>query len=119
MRGIMPLALSFAVLLAGCGGHANVQMNSGGAPASGASTGGSVNIQGSSTFGTLLAIGILVGMSYGSDRTVEDSGARSTARSSYAMSPSGRVPELDPSRRVMEHDCTKPIEDWSANLKCK
>ena len=33
---------------------------------------------------------------------------------------SGRaVPELDVSRRVVEQDCTKPIVDWSANLKCK
>ena len=63
MRGIMPLALSFAVLLAGCGGHANVQVNSGGAPASGASSGASVNIQGRSAFGNLLAIVFLVGVS--------------------------------------------------------
>ena len=26
---------------------------------------------------------------------------------------------LDPRRRVNEVDCTKPIADWSANLKCK
>ena len=26
---------------------------------------------------------------------------------------------LDPGRRVNEVDCTKPIEDWSANLKCR
>lgn len=26
---------------------------------------------------------------------------------------------LDPRRRVNEVDCSKPIADWSANLKCK
>jgi len=26
---------------------------------------------------------------------------------------------LDPSRRVREQDCSKPIEDPSANLKCR
>jgi hypothetical protein len=26
---------------------------------------------------------------------------------------------LDPGRRVNEVDCTKPIQDWSANLKCR
>jgi hypothetical protein len=30
-----------------------------------------------------------------------------------------RPPALDPARRVVEQDCTKPIEDWSANLRCK
>jgi hypothetical protein len=34
-------------------------------------------------------------------------------------SPSRRLPELDGSRRVHEQDCTKPIADWSANLKCR
>jgi hypothetical protein len=31
---------------------------------------------------------------------------------------SGRF-ELDPNRRVVEQDCSKPIEDPSANLKCR
>lgn len=118
-RAIVLPALALGVLLVGCGGHSNIQLNAGGAP-SGMSTGTSVHVQsGTSTFGTLLAIGVMVGMSYGSDRALEDAGARGTARPPYATAPSGRVPELEPSRRVMEHDCTKPIEDWSANIKCK
>src|SRR5512134_3021322 len=32
---------------------------------------------------------------------------------------SRRPPELDANRRVHEQDCTKPISDWSANLKCR
>jgi hypothetical protein len=32
---------------------------------------------------------------------------------------SRRLPELDANRRVHEQDCTKPITDWSANLKCR
>ncbi len=31
----------------------------------------------------------------------------------------GPLPELDPDRRVIEQDCSKPIEDSSANLKCR
>jgi len=31
----------------------------------------------------------------------------------------GPLPDLDPKRRVAEQDCSKPIEDPSANLKCK
>jgi hypothetical protein len=29
------------------------------------------------------------------------------------------VPPMDPARRVLEHDCTKPIEDPGANLRCR
>ena len=30
-----------------------------------------------------------------------------------------RPPDMDPSRRVNEQDCTQPIVDGSANLRCK
>jgi hypothetical protein len=52
----------------------------------------------------LFAIAVLSGASYHSDRE---------------MPPLQRAPEMDPARRVVEHDCTKPIEDGSANLKCR
>jgi len=29
------------------------------------------------------------------------------------------VPPMDPERRVVEHDCTKPIEEPGANLRCR
>ena len=32
---------------------------------------------------------------------------------------SGPAPEMLGERAVAERDCTKPIEDWSANLKCR
>jgi hypothetical protein len=87
------------MLLSGCGGHANVQANS-----SSVSAGGSVNIPGRSTMGTLFSIVFLGGVSYERERVTQRS---------------ARVPDLDPSRRVIEQDCTKPIEDSSANLKCR
>ena len=34
-------------------------------------------------------------------------------------SPSSSEPALEPSRRVHEQDCTKPVEDPAANLKCR
>ena len=37
----------------------------------------------------------------------------------YRSEASGRAPELAPVRRVNEQDCTRPIEDISANLKCR
>lgn len=96
------LALSLALLAAGCGGHANVQIASSGTPATGTSSGGSVSINSSprSAIGALIVIGTLVGIAHGSERTMP-------------------APQLDESRRVLEQDCTRPIEDWSLNLKCR
>jgi len=95
---IRGLVLSLAVMLCGCGGQSNVQVNSSGGSTSSAS------VPGYSRVGTLLSIVFLTGLAYEGER---------------AMPPSVHVPDLDPSRRVVEHDCTKPIEDWSANLKCR
>lgn len=103
MRGIV---VSLTLLAAGCGGNSYVQLSSSGSPSTGVSTGGSVHVQGSSTFGALLAIGILAGASYGSDRK-------------YPMQSNVRAPELDAARTVNVQDCSKPVVNWSANLKCK
>ena len=99
------LAMVCAALLAGCGGNANVQANS-----SNGSASGSVNFPGRGSLGALLSIVFLAGVSHDSNREMARSGQ---------VPGSSHAPELDPSRRVMEHDCTKPIEDWSANLKCR
>ena len=32
---------------------------------------------------------------------------------------SGRAPTLDPSRRVEERDCTRPLDGLSGNLRCR
>lgn len=92
-------AIALAMLLAGCGGNANVQATSGNVSAA-----GTVSIPGRSSFGTLLSIVFLAGVSYEGER---------------GMSRTIQVPEPDPARRVAVQDCTKPIEDWSANLKCR
>ena len=103
MRGIVPLGLSLAVLLAGCGGHSNVQLSSSTLPSGGVSTGGSVHAQGQSTLGILIALGVLMGVSYANDRQL----------------PAIPALAMDGSRNVNEQDCTKPIVDRSANLRCK
>jgi len=38
---------------------------------------------------------------------------------SALMSPTPPAPELAANRRISEQDCSKPIRDWSANLKCR
>ena len=98
-RMIPAIAVALALLLAGCGGNANMQANSNNGSASGA-----VSFPGRTSLGTLLSIVFLAGVSH-------EDGRR--------MPQPLPAPELDPTRRVVEHDCTKPIEDWSANLKCR
>jgi hypothetical protein len=103
---VLPLAL----LAAGCGGQANVQIQGSGVPgfttvpAGTAASGGSLSasIQGGSTAGALLAIGLL--------------GATVFSESDRLDS---RPPALDPARVVNEQDCSRPIENSTANLKCK
>jgi hypothetical protein len=50
-----------------------------------------------------------------------DSGSyyRVNANPFAAITSTEWLPALDPERRVNEQDCTQPIEDWSANLRCK
>lgn len=103
-RGRVAASVLLALCVAGCGGNSYVQASSSGSPATGVSSGGSISVQGRTTFGALLAIGILAGMS---------------SRSEPGVLPPDRAPELDASRRVLEQDCTRPIEDWSANLRCR
>lgn len=38
----------------------------------------------------------------------------------YAEEPLDRAPPpMDEQRRVNEHDCTRPVADYSANLRCR
>jgi hypothetical protein len=106
------VALPIALLAAGCGGQANVQIQGSGVPgfrtvpAGTALSGGSLSasIQGSSAAGALLAVGLL-------GATVFWESERD--RVHY------RPPALDPARTVNVQDCSRPIENWSANLKCR
>jgi hypothetical protein len=120
-RAIARLALALCLPLAGCGGDSYVRLSSGGMPPAGVATSGStvyVNTSGSvSALGTLIAAVILASQSYISDLDYRAAGM-STWPNVYPERGSG-VPVLDESRRVVEQDCTRPIADWSANLKCK
>ena len=93
----------FTVFIAGCS-HGQVQFSggaasttSGGTAISSSSAG--LNVQASgATAAALIGIGISGAVIY---RATE------------------RAPELAPVRKVNEQDCTRPIEDISANLKCR
>jgi hypothetical protein len=101
------LALAAALVLAAGCANTRVQVSSGGPQPA-------VSAPGSSALGALLLLGFIVSAEAHHD------GARYRASPSDALSPAPYPPPpLDPARRVLEQDCTQPIEDWSANLRCR
>lgn len=98
------LAAGLVLACAGCG-TMNVQITGSGvaapAPLPGtAYRGGTVELRypGASTAAALIAIGVL--------------GAAMHA-------PPRGIPPMDERRRVQERDCTQPLEDHTANLRCR
>jgi hypothetical protein len=102
-------AWTLVVLVAGCS-HASVRVNSGGGVATTTtSVSASYSGHGSAALWALIGIG-LIAAEYGGSQAARERGLE-------LERPSER--KLDASRVVNEVDCTKPIENWSANLKCK
>jgi hypothetical protein len=90
------LAVLLCLIAAGCASH--TQVSAGAGSASGTYLG--IDIQSGSALGAVIAIGAL-GAMYGS-------GGERT-----------EPPALLEGRTVHEQDCTKPLEDPSANLRCR
>jgi hypothetical protein len=94
------LAVSVVVLLAGCA-NAGVVATSTGTTVT--TTTASVSASSASSTGWVLLGIILIGMEINNPtRPLQE-----------------RPPPLDGARRVNEQDCTQPIVDASANLKCR
>ena len=114
VRGVIRVAAVFLALLAtGCGGNSYVSYSANTLPAGGVSSGGSVYYQnGGSAAAAFLMIGFLGSVFWADDDQPQGWGiGRLVARRP--------APSLDDSRTVNEQDCSKPIENWSANLKCR
>lgn len=94
-----------ALLLAGCATHGQV---SGGT--------GSVGFQINSSRAALIAVGILAIVS---EHEREQGYGHSNPLTAFGPSAPRAVPPMDASRKVHEQDCAKPLEDWSANLRCR
>ena len=114
-------ALFVALLAAGCGGHQNVQVaaSSGRSPGSPAASSVSVSSNNRSIVGDLIVIGALLGLYHAGEREAGEYGLRIRANPFDAIEATRPAPPPDPSRRVLEQDCTRQIEDRSANLKCR
>lgn len=98
-------ALGLALLCAGCG-HSTINVQGGGggspgfvAPGTSVSSGSiGVNFQGASTAASVVGIALL----------------------GFALhSADGAPAPMDETRRIQLVDCTQPIADWSANLRCR
>lgn len=93
--------------LSACSANTQIASNTAarvGSPAAGTtvvSGGVSASVSGGSAAAALGAIGVL--------------GAMFT----YGNEPLERTPPLLEGRRINEHDCTKPLVDYSANLRCR
>lgn len=104
-----PALLALALLLAACS-HTSVRMDSGGGVTT---TGARVSIgysgHGSAAVWALIGIG-LIAAEYGGSAAARERGLEPERAGER---------KLDATRQVNEVDCTKPIENWSANLKCR
>ena len=76
-------------------------------------SGSSVHVQGGVPALLILGAAVLA--------TVADQGASDASNFMTVTDPNGfRIPpQMLVERLVAEVDCTKPIEDWSANIKCR
>jgi hypothetical protein len=105
------VALAAALGAAGCSGDSYVRYSSGGAPA-GVPGGSSATVQVSTTSSsTVFAALFLLHWSLLNERWDRGGGM-------YGSS-TVPAPPMDETRSVNTQDCTQPIVDWSANLRCR
>jgi hypothetical protein len=113
-------AIVLVVLLAGCAARTHVQYGAGSITGSGSSVNASsaaMNVQASgSTAAVLIGLGIAASVAQAQNDGVI---YRVNPFRGFFESAPAPAPELAPVRNVNEQDCTRPIEDWSANLKCR
>lgn len=94
-----------AAMISGCATHGQV---SGGT--------GSLGFQFATTRAVLVAVGILAVVA---EHDRDDHLPLSNPITAFDPSSPRAVPPMDAARNVNEQDCSKPIEDWSANLRCR
>lgn len=100
-----PVIAALALVVSGCASHGQV---SGGS--------GSVSFQINSSRAALIAVGILAIVS---EHEREEGYSHSNPLTAFDPAAGRAVPPMDASRKVHEQDCSRPIEDGSANLRCR
>lgn len=94
-----------ALLLCGCASNAHTHVHIGAAAPS-----GSVSVHTDAAG----ALALLIGMALVANTVYPLDG-----ETGFLSTSSRYVPELDPSRRVSEQDCSKPIDFTRGNIRCK
>jgi hypothetical protein len=90
-------SIVLVLLLTGCASHSHVHIG-----AAGASGSVSIHTDVAGALAIAATMALIANTLYG----IENENSR-------------YVPELDPSRRVSEQDCTKPIDLTQGNIRCK
>ena len=103
-------ALALALCAAGCSNNSYVAYSSG--SIAGSPTGTSAYVQGS-TSSSSAAFAALFLLHWALLNERWDRGAGMYGSSAVP------APPMDETRSVNTQDCTRPIEDWSANLRCR
>jgi hypothetical protein len=105
----MRTVILVAMMLSGCT-HVSVQGSAvGGTTTTSSSVSVGYSGSGSAAMWVLIGIG-LIAAEYGGSRAARERGLEPQAKP---------VQPMDASRQVNEVDCSQPIQDWSANLKCR
>ena len=119
MRRRAVLSLSLIVALAGCSTHSYTSISAGALtagtlPAAGTSVSSgyvNVSVASSSVAGALAGIALLGFVFHGYQNGYWDEGV--------GYGPARSIPALAEDRTIHEQDCSKPIENTGANLRCK
>lgn len=113
------IAAFAAVFVSSCGGNSTINAGIAGRSATSAAgttttTGGAVSAgaQGGPAAAAVLGIAIVGAVIYAAE-------GGDPVEQRDTLAPSPRRVELDERRKVSEVDCSKPIQDYSANIKCK
>jgi len=104
-------AIAFVLGAAGCNGNSYIVYGSGG-PVGGPPSATSAYVQGSTSSSTVAFTALfLLNWSL-----LNESWDRQAGLYGSSTLP---APPMDETRTVNAQDCTRPIEDWSANLRCR
>ena len=113
----MKWPLAVLVMLAGCS-HTEVRVDSGSAAAR---TQGAlqVRVEGGRGLATLLGLTFLTAAMFDYDYERDRMRYRENPFMPLGEARPDAAPPLATDRTISEQDCTRPLEDFSANLKCR
>src|SRR5687767_7683726 len=112
------MALLCMLVAAGCS-HTHTTINAGAAPAAGTTAGGApVSVRAHShSLAALVVAGMFMAAAIDYSRNPQPAPSFSSFADWFRGAPP--PPALAAERRIVEHDCTKPLPQISGNLRCR